>query len=314
MSDFTVGKIANNSVTLLLNSEDGEKQLAGTTGPANDVALTDAYLGSSAVISALGATSVDGAYVANNLWFDSIRGLTTPTVIEAPTVVVGEYWVITANGGYGGTRWVGVVNNISTNALNTALGVHGDGVIVEIGTSGTLGAGQQGYKLHTQASDVGKSFVIKTVGIDGFTRTLTFEDHTNFKLNIPNIISYPNKSRCLIQVNGVYFHRENAGKINLFVKIPELTPFNYIVGAKQGTGVLGAVYADDNTSSKHHNIIDNGVLCQTPFGKRLSVSLEKGLTNPQTFNNTVTLSHPFIIELMPFRCIKNTPNVLGSAY
>eukprot|EP01044_Picomonas_judraskeda_P029648 COSAG03_NODE_10352_length_656_cov_0.445242_2_plen_160_part_01 len=103
MSDFTVGKLVNNSATLILNSEDGSRDNTFTR-TATITGLTNDFIGFDAKIKTLGSVSQPsgGAGGASSVitpktqWFDSIFGLVEPTAQDSPTVRQGEYWVITA--------------------------------------------------------------------------------------------------------------------------------------------------------------------------------------------------------------------------
>eukprot|EP01050_Picozoa_sp_SAG11_P050399 SAG11_NODE_28060_length_325_cov_18.252212_1_plen_100_part_10 len=100
MSDFTVGKLVNNSATLILNSKDGD--FNNRTQTANITGLTNEFIGFDAKIKTLGAVSqpsgtgpplVARVIIPKERWFDSIFNLVEPTPQNTPDVRQGEYWV-----------------------------------------------------------------------------------------------------------------------------------------------------------------------------------------------------------------------------
>eukprot|EP01050_Picozoa_sp_SAG11_P018508 SAG11_NODE_2808_length_2947_cov_240.918188_2_plen_179_part_00 len=165
-----------------------------------------------------------------------------------------------------------------------------------------MAVGNRGYKLNVQDDNIGETVRVLGDGVGVHNGTVSIPDHSNFKINIPNIISYPNKTRCLVQVNGLYFNR-GISRDNLFICIPELQPLNYYVGGKQGTGIICVVRsAGHNQIERDHpprDIIQNGVLCQTPFGKRLTVKVNRGFAG----NNSLldirwqVYARPIAVEL-----------------
>eukprot|EP01050_Picozoa_sp_SAG11_P026369 SAG11_NODE_6290_length_1343_cov_424.344855_2_plen_341_part_00 len=327
MSDFTVGKIANNSVTLLLMSDDENAEIekryfiadANFTGTDVD----DVFNGATVTIESLSSelTTIGNRVPADN-WFDNVFGLAPPApfrpqVANGTAVNSGEYWVVTAYAAAAaGDDWRSCVKDendidiFSTAQINALLGVNagappGGPYIIKTNFPGgpkTLGAGNAGYKLHIQEEHIGTSRVVAGDGVGVHNGTIGIEDHYTFKIDIPNIINYPNKTRCLVQVNGLYFNRGESLE-NLFVRIPELQPLNYYVGGKQGTGVICVVRSlGYNQIEREHpipDIIQNGVLCQTPFGKRVTVKINKGFFGDKTIddNSWQVYARPIAIEL-----------------
>eukprot|EP01050_Picozoa_sp_SAG11_P033651 SAG11_NODE_11524_length_754_cov_1875.838168_1_plen_222_part_01 len=222
MSDFTVGKLVNNSATLILNSEDGSRDNTFTR-TATITGLTNDFIGFDAKIKTLGSVSqpsggagASSVIIPKERWFDSIFGLVEPTAQDGPTVRQGEYWVITAfqtSADPLASIWSDVCD-LSQNDIQVPLQAGTTGFIVKINIPGddgspvTLANGNQGFKLHIQDSDIGTTRIVRTTGILNFTGKLDFEDHSRFNVNIPNIINYPSKSRCLVQLQGVYFHED----------------------------------------------------------------------------------------------------------
>ena len=88
--------------------------------------------------------------------------------------------------------------------------------------------------------------------------------------------------------------------LNLFVKIPQLAPINYYIGGQQGTGCIQVVHANrKNNLTGSSNILD-GVLCQSPFGKRLEVNIDTGRKSwdsDQSVNDLRIYPYPIAIEL-----------------
>lgn len=314
MSDFTVGKLVNNSATLILNSEDGDPNIRTQTANLTD--LTNDFIGFDAKIKTLGSVSqpssasppvTSSVIIPKERWFDSIFGLVEPTAQDGPTVRKGEYWVITAfQTSITDFVWDDVCD-LSQNDIQTPLQAGNAGFIVKINMPDDdeidLGTGNQGFKLHIQDSDIGTTRKVRTTGILNHTGKLVFEDHSRFNVNIPNIINYPSKSRCLVQLQGVYFHEDTNEPENIVIKIPELNVINQYVAEKQGMGVIGiASRRSDFSQNRCVNILQTGLLCSSPFGKRLSVSFLKGdLNNLQPlFTNATDIDHysrPFVVEL-----------------
>eukprot|EP01052_Picozoa_sp_SAG31_P046526 SAG31_NODE_8936_length_1361_cov_0.714739_3_plen_275_part_00 len=253
-----------------------------------------------------GGAGASSVIIPKERWFDSIFGLVEPTAQDGPTVRQGEYWVITAfQSSLTDFIWDDVCD-LSQNDIQIPLQAGSQGFIVKTDTLGLdsdevdLGTGNRGFKLHIQDSDIGTTRIVRTTGIQNFTGKLDFEDHSRFNVNIPNIINYPSKSRCLVQLQGVYFHEDNTEDENIVIKIPELNVTNQYVAGKQGTGVIG-MYRQGFTINPCVNILQTGLLCSSPFGKRLSVSIMKGdLNNLQPLFTATDIDHysrPFVVEL-----------------
>eukprot|EP01048_Picozoa_sp_COSAG05_P022291 COSAG05_NODE_4408_length_1528_cov_1.013996_2_plen_119_part_00 len=96
MSNFSVGKIVNNSATLILNSDDPKALKFSKTIPLNETTLSF-KVSARVSVKELPPVSTPGSAVLNDRWFDYIFGLdNSATEAGAPTVVEGEYWVVTA--------------------------------------------------------------------------------------------------------------------------------------------------------------------------------------------------------------------------
>eukprot|EP01050_Picozoa_sp_SAG11_P031112 SAG11_NODE_9511_length_905_cov_4.874690_1_plen_222_part_10 len=222
MSDFTVGKLVNNSATLILNSKDGTRDNTFTK-TANITDLTNTFVNFDAKIKTLGVVSqpsvtlpaTQAVIIPKARWFDSIFGLAEPTAQNGVTVRQGEYWVITEHQDgidpVDDYAWEDVCD-LSHTDITGALQAGSLGFIVKINIPGlefidggavTLYGNNGGFKLNIQDSDIGTIRKVSTTGIQNFTGTLDFEDHSRFNVNIPNIINYPSKSRCLVQLQGV---------------------------------------------------------------------------------------------------------------
>eukprot|EP01050_Picozoa_sp_SAG11_P032252 SAG11_NODE_10394_length_834_cov_574.579592_1_plen_245_part_10 len=244
MSDFSVGKIANNSATLILNSDDENVEIGKRIIIADNNfrgAAGGAYNLASVTIESLSTevTTVGNRVPADN-WFDNVFGLPAPPEIvpnnfNGTGVESGEYWVITAYTAAivaGQIDWRSCVQDgvipVFSNAQIT--GFLNDGpFIIKTNFAGgpkTLAVGNRGYKLNVQDVDIGRSLTVQGNGVGFHNGTISMPDHSTFKINIPNIMNYPNKTRCLVQVNGLFFNRGNTID-NLFICIPELQPLNY---------------------------------------------------------------------------------------
>eukprot|EP01050_Picozoa_sp_SAG11_P022071 SAG11_NODE_4072_length_2078_cov_2404.853967_2_plen_291_part_01 len=291
MSDFTVGKIANNSVTLILNSDDENVEIGkriivadntffGTAAGGGQPAGT--YYSAEVTIESLSTevTTVGNRVPADN-WFDNVFGLPAspeivPNNFNGTGVETGEYWVVTAYVAAnvaGQIDWRSCVQDGNIPVFSDAqlTGFINDGpFIIKTNFAGapkTLAVGNRGYKLSVQDEHIGATIRVVGDGVGVHNGTISMPDHSTFKINIPNIINYPNKTRCLVQVNGLFFNRGNTID-NLFICIPELQPLNYYIGGKQGTGIICVVRAAGNNGIERdhppRDIIQNGVLCQTP--------------------------------------------------
>ena len=320
MSNLTVGKIVNNSLTLVLNSKDGEGVDDGDV-LISDVAKTVrglSYRIHKVPHSQGTMTVATGRFFADVIHDDFFERDVDRTPIDGPTVKVGEYYVVTAVGTQAevGTKWATVTN---TTNLHNATAFNGGGfnafmaanagkkgLVVKINVAGTLTPSNKGYKIsgpgdvftrrrllgtEETAADAAKqvTFTAKLASqTNAADRVPPFfsntYDHTNFKVNLPNISAFPHKTRCLCQVVSV---RHQSVLIDdyylggLLVRIPQMGGHTIFFGKEMLNGVVGVVTQSGQTNKQgkgttHEqkmSLLDSATMCQSPFGKQLDVSI-----------------------------------------
>ena len=140
---------------------------------------------------------------------------------------------------------------------------------------------------------------------------VSYQIHTKFSVNVPNYLGFTHKTRCLCHVESVSGTVEIENPVEIVVasgvKIGGVTPQRVFRNGKD-TQDVGAVYLSDNQFAEQQvtranyvaadafgparyvenavvlpqreaiftspgDVINNGLLCSTPFGKRLEVEL-----------------------------------------
>eukprot|EP01052_Picozoa_sp_SAG31_P047759 SAG31_NODE_9701_length_1240_cov_1.299737_1_plen_306_part_01 len=293
MSNFSVGKIVNNSATLILNSDDPKALKFSKTIPLNETTLSF-KVSARVSVKEFPPVSTPGSAILNDRWFDYIFGLdNSATEAGAPTVVEGEYWVVTAYNQEIAAQsdWSDVTDltDAELTQLENLVPVNKLGFIVQINATGTLSAQNRGYKLGVQTigyTDTIDNHITDWSNFADFSGKVEIIDHTKFHIDLQNIVGYPcaAKSRCLVKCVGLHMSTPDTrgsenesyyeNTLNLFVKIPQLAPINYYIGGQQGTGCIQVVHANRNNNLTGSSNILDGVLCQSPFGKRLEVSID----------------------------------------
>ena len=350
MSNLTVGKIVNNSLTLVLNSNDGDRETGNGT-----VNFTSKDFVAGAAYKILNVPHCQGNLntVANRVFakslIDEFSDERFAPVPINPVVAVGEYYVVTAtaNAAGGLQGWVGVTatTNLSSSVFGTpaagaargtqnianAIAASPDlrGLVVRVTLAGQLSPGNLGYKIKGPGDIITRSnrnfadvnaitaaFAnfeverLKTptgVGIDLDGVVGPAEDHTFFRFSLPNIAAFPHKTRCLCQVVAVRHQsiqtdlHYNGG---LVVRIPQMGGQSVYLGKEMMNGVLGVVMPNGQTvpsgRGTTHNttssLLDSATMCQSPFGKRLDVSLLDAVTLNRPTHNALR-TNPIVVVL-----------------
>ena len=161
------------------------------------------------------------------------------------------------------------------------------------------------------------------------------ETHCNYNVTIPNTIGYPEHKRCLIQVQSLSVHGEafavqNSALRNspLFVGVEVegiavhnnfsshittgASRFGGAAGFSQLVGCfnLDTKGARDGASfgygfDNHRSILDDGVLCSTPFGRQITIKLHN-LTNKQLLNTNCDTADG------PARTVANSKDIINN--
>ena len=112
------------------------------------------------------------------------------------------------------------------------------------------------------------------------------ESKAHFRINLSNVNGFPHKTRCLCQVQSVRLMGSNGADEfvgSLGVEIREMAPHTLYDGTNGLSGFVGTV--DNNNAQNatisqagttfvnYDNFLDSCVVCQSPFGKQLSVRL-----------------------------------------
>ena len=288
MSNLTVGKIVNNSATLVLNSTDqdgfGEKIVTGSNFTKKDGTTTPA--GTYQVIS-------DNFYAKqpyNETFFQLQYGIRDdrPVVSNYDDFVEGKYYAIK-------TKGAGDLNKAGNVGTTSSFVNDGSNNPILDMTDGQLGA-EPIAKLYYKCLNQPPSGVANTWGeavlveelpsgsifqpadnaeldsdFPGTAYALSSVDYNNvdYRISIPNEASFPGKSRCLVKVESIAAGDVTSYDTVAYVDIPEMAPHNLFIKGRRAIGAVSDQGGMNNTSS----LLDSGVLCQTPFGKTLSVKL-----------------------------------------
>ena len=138
------------------------------------------------------------------------------------------------------------------------------------------------------------------------------DNHCNYTVTIPNTIGYPEHKRCLVQVQSLSCHTEalfapdhtnrlnpvyvgvevqGLGAQSNFSSHVTLSKDNRFDGKVANSNVVAYLNltSGDNALSYQNNrsILDDGVLCSSPFGKQLRIKL-LNLTNKDLLNTNAT--------------------------
>jgi len=330
MSNLTVGKIVNNSMTLVLNSTDqdgfGTNVFTGNnfTKLVTDVSPAGTYsVKTMPSVEHTGAL-VDKPYIET---FHFMKNGKTTTNTTVGQVVTGNNFE---------TDGLYVIKSMPTDVNGWRQGgVSGaGGVLLDLGANPSGGTGQSKdrqdaevaellangngklvYKCSNNAEDaafdgvaiyvgtvdpafpdqhdlrVGETFILhedvtsafQSATFDGTAYALSAIDYNNldYKISIPNEASFPGKSRCLVKVESISANDLTSFELPVYVDIPEMAPHNLFIKDRRAIGVVfGGIW---NPAS----IRDCGVLCQTPFGKTLSVKLFDAVTRSLLGTNMV---------------------------
>eukprot|EP01050_Picozoa_sp_SAG11_P018946 SAG11_NODE_2943_length_2820_cov_3.553105_4_plen_159_part_00 len=158
MSNFSVGKIVNNSATLILNSDD-PKALKSKKEITLNQSKLDFGITAEVTVTQMPSVSVAGGNIVfDNQWFDHIFGLdNVGNIGQAQNIIAGEYWVVT---GYqqavaGQLDWRNVTGFTDPQITAALLLVPAgqDGFIVQTTGAGNLSLNNNGYKLEVQGID-----------------------------------------------------------------------------------------------------------------------------------------------------------------
>jgi len=315
MSNLTVGKIVNNSATLVLNSTDqdgfGEKIVTGANFTKLVADVTPA--GSYQVIS-------DNFY-AKQPYLETffqykngpISGLTV--VSNYDDFVVGKYYAIK-------TKGAGDLNKAGNVGSTSSFVNDGDDNpildMTDFNLTAEPGAGLYFKCLNQPPSGVantwGEAVLVEELpsgsifqpadnaeldsDFPGTAYALSSVDYNNvdYRISIPNEASFPGKSRCLVKVESVAAKDLTSADFPVYVDIPEMAPHNLFIKGRRAIGmVFGGIW---NPSS----IRDCGVMSQTPFGKTLSVKLFDGANHNllgTSFIHSAPGGTPNILEKYP---------------
>eukprot|EP01045_Picozoa_sp_COSAG04_P019256 COSAG04_NODE_1855_length_5385_cov_4.796443_2_plen_426_part_00 len=155
--------------------------------------------------------------------------------------------------------------------------------------------------------------------VDGITHGFpsATDNHCNYTVTIPNTVGYPEHKRCLVQVQSLAFHAEahfvsnhttrlnpiyigveaeGLGVQQNFSSHTNLSSSNRFNGRVSDSNVIGYLnlteQADFNALrpdytgfvyTNNRSILDDGVLCSSPFGKQLRIKF-LNLTNKSILN------------------------------
>ena len=314
MSNLTIGKIVNNSATVILNSTDqdgfGEKIVTG-----------DSFT-KSTLITPAGTYQV----IADN--FKTLAGYYSETFSNvrygpiaaraASALVVGQFYAIQDKG-------TGTLNNagVGTGATfvnDGAAIVHRILEITDAQLAQEPGAGRYykclkvapagftGVAVQVEEQPAGTTFTPASLAVldpdfPGTAYALSSVDYNNvdYRISIPNETSFPGKTRCLVKVEAVSATGITSDESPLYVDIPEMAPHNLFIKSRRAIGmVFGGIW---NPSS----IIDCGVLGQSPFGQTLSVKLRDGANNSNIGDSTI---HSALSSLATLAVIGKFPTTI----
>ena len=286
MSNLTIGKIVNNSVTLILNSTDqdgfGEKIVTGDSFTKGD---DSAVVAGKYEVIADNFKTLAGYYseTFSNIRYGPIAARTDITALE-----VDKFYAIKNKG-------TGTLNSAGGGAGASFINDGTGDALLEI-TDVQLGqepgedryykclkaapAGFDGEAVQVEEQPAGTTFaphvnVVLDPDFPGTAYALSSVDYNNvdYRISIPNESSFPGKTRCLVKVEAVSATGMSAADYPLYVDIPEMAPHNLFIQNRRALGmVFGGIW---NPSS----ILDCGVMGQSPFGQTLSVKLKDGAYN-----------------------------------
>ena len=115
-------------------------------------------------------------------------------------------------------------------------------------------------------------------------------NNVDYTITIPNETSFPGKTRCLAKIESLSANDISSYDTVAYVDIPELAPQNAYVKGKRVFGVLADQAGGMSNST---SLLDSGTLCQTPFGKTLSVKIFDAATHKLLGSD---MAHSVIID------------------
>ena len=309
MSNLTIGKIVNNSMTLVLNSTDqdrfGEKIVTGykfetvLESTAGDPMVP---AGRYKVIDSETEDNTDGTIFPTT--FDYlIRGATPPPLANLNTFEEGKYYKIIndplVNGVAPATFEIfGVIDHAdfvagvaAGNIFKAVFDSGGFAMIPNNATAHEVFLYPEGteFELHSDFStlqvNAQGAFVVPNVfiaeqNVNFIKRAYAISareyNNVDYTITIPNETSFPGKTRCLAKIESLSANDISSYDTVAYVDIPELAPQNSYVKGKR---VLGVIADQAGGMSNSMSVLDSGTLCQTPFGKTLSVKIFDAATH-----------------------------------
>lgn len=282
MSNLTVGKIVNNSVTLILSSADqdgfGEKIFTG-----NNFTMTTAETPAGRYKVKTGETEANTDNTVFTTTFDYlIRGDNLTDTITKNTFVAGKYYVVTddpqVDGGPSTARSIfGIaqaptfIQHIANKKVLLAVLDSGEGGLAANDATAhevILQSTGAEFTLHadftaTPATDIQNSAFTK----EAFAISSVDYNNCEYTISVPNETSFPGKTRCLCQVQSL-FHK-TYGDAVAYVIIPEMSSHNNFIQGRRVVGALPTSWTSQSSSS----LLDTGTMCQNPFGTQLKVQI-----------------------------------------
>ena len=291
MSDLTIGKIVNNSATLVLNSTDQD-------GFGEKIVTNDNFIPIHAPGGGADKNYPDPVYkVINDDFGENGRELYTglfqyldlgPVAgldeVTGDNFVVDKYYIIkTIGAGNNGTFLANAATADPILSFSGAAQYNaepGAGLYYKcIRQSGA--ANFEGVGCEVKLTPVGTRFTTAVAKADqsttfaGTATALGTAEYNNieYPITIPNETSFPGKTRCMCQVQSISHY--NIGDTLCYVDIPEMAPQSIFMQNRRAVGFLPSVW----TSQNNGTLLDTGTMCQNPFGKRLTVRLMDAHTN-----------------------------------
>ena len=281
MSNLTVGKIVNNSVTLVLSSVDqdgfGEKVVTG-----NKFTMVTDETPAGLYKVKTGETDANTDNTVFTTTFDYLIRGATPDSITQNTFVTGKYYVVTddpqVNGAASTCRSVFGIAQAPAFAQKVADGKvlratldSGEGGLADnnaIAHEVFLHSTGEEFTLHadftaTPATDIQNSAFIK----EAYAVSSVDYNNCEYTITVPNETSFPGKTRCLCQVQSL-FHK-TYGDAVAYVVIPEISSHNNFIQGRRVVGALPSSWSSQSSSS----LLDSGTMCQNPFGTQLKVKI-----------------------------------------
>jgi hypothetical protein len=298
MSNLTIGKIVNNSATLILNSTDqdgfGEKIVTGNNFSAEIDGESPSGQYTILTQPTLHWTySPAGGLRQIKLYNDTFHFLKNgpvsgqTNVVTSTNFVPGDLYVIKTQGTTGGEFFDAGANSTPifdmSEGENNAEPIAGlvfvclrqptsatfNGEAIRVGdnstvTSGDLAIGTT-FTCHKNATTA-----LQSSTFPGTATALSTVDYNNceYSIKIPNESSFPGKTRCLCQVQSI-FHKSSNGDAIAYVMIPEMAPQNNFIQGRRVVGALPSSWTSQSTSS----LLDGGTMCQNPFGNILNIKI-----------------------------------------